>query len=546
VLTPSRQTVRHYLHWFWWWRRRHQDQSLLVAPPGMPAQARVTAHGIRITGGTAGMPVMWNRPKPATTSQCTPRLSGSRYSARLVWTFWPTTASRHPGGPAISLALIWLPATDQAHRIGSVLTNPGGPGFSGVDSIRRVPPGAYPPGMRARFDIVGFDPRGVARSAPLRCFASDRARSRFFAGVPLFPITRREQVLVAAKNTQFGGICLRHDAAIMRHMSTANAARDMDLLRRALGDRKLTFYGASYGSYLGNVYASLFPHRVRALVFDSIIDPAAWATGHGDGFSVPVYTRQRSDTGTAATMRQFLQLCDRAGPRCAFSGGDPQAKWRTLLARARRAPIPLPGGQRVGYADIVWLTVHLLSDPAQSWAELARNLQALYQASTPAARTPSAATAADTATAAYDNTIEALAAVTCADTTNPRDPFRWAPVARQRDRRFGPFGSFWAYLSEPCATWPAADHDRYTGPFGRRTAAPVLIIGTRFDPATPYSNARALARQLPGSRLLTLDGWGHVALGKSTCIAAYVDRYLVNLALPPPGTACRPDQRPFG
>ena len=451
----------------------------------------------------------------------------------------------HPGGPAISLALIRLPATDQAHRIGSLLTNPGGPGLSGVDSIRRTPPSAYPSGIRARFDIIGFDPRGVARSTPIQCFASNRAKLRFFAGVPLFPLTRREQVLVVAKNAQFGGICLRHNAAIMRHMSTANAARDVDLLRRALGDQKLTFYGASYGSYLGTVYANLFPHRVRALVFDSIIDPAAWANGRGDGFTVPTYTRQRSDAGTAATMRQFLQLCDRAGLRCAFSAGDPQAKWRTLLARARQAPIRIPGGPPAGYAEIVTRTVRLLADPPQSWAALAGKLQALYQASTPAAGTPSPPAAADAA-AAYDNADEALAAVTCADTNNPRDPFRWAPVARQRDRRFGPFGSFWAYLSEPCATWPARDHDRYTGPFNRRTSAPVLIIGTRFDPATPYRNARAVARQLPHSRLLTLNGWGHVALGKSTCIAAYVDHYLVTGALPPPGTTCRPDQRPFG
>jgi len=451
----------------------------------------------------------------------------------------------HPGGPAISLALIRLPATDQAHRIGSLLTNPGGPGMSGVASIRAVPPGAYPPGMRARFDIIGFDPRGVARSTPIQCFPSNRARSRFFAGVPLFPVTRREQVLVAAKNAEFGGICLRHNAAIMRHMSTANAARDMDLLRRALGDQKLTFYGASYGSYLGEVYAALFPHRVRALVFDSIIDPVEWATGHRDGFSVPVYTRERSDVGASATMAQFLRLCDRAGRRCAFSRGDPRAKWRTLLARARRAPIPLPGGPPVTYADIVTRTELLLADPPQSWSALAGKLQQLYRASPPAPRSASPAIAGGPAAPAYDNTDEALAAVTCTDTNNPRDPFRWPPVARQRDRRFGPFGSYWAYLSEPCATWPAVDHDRYTGPFGHRTSAPALIIGTRFDPATPYRNARALARHLPGSRLLTLNGWGHVALGKSTCIAAYIDRYLVNLALPPPATTCRPDQRPF-
>jgi pimeloyl-ACP methyl ester carboxylesterase len=487
---------------------------------------------------------------PAAASPAQPRVPALRWAA-CGDGFECATATvpldyDHPGGPAISLALIRLPAADQRNRIGSLLTNPGGPGHSGVDSVRSTPGNAYPPGMRARFDIIGFDPRGVARSTPIQCFPSNEARLRFFAGVPLFPITRGEEVRLIAKNAEFGRICLRHNAAIMRHMSTANVARDMDLLRRALGDRRLNFWGGSYGSYLGNVYANLFPNRVRALVFDSIIEPVAWATGRGDGFSVPVYTRERSDAGTFATMRQFLLLCGRAGPRCAFSGGDPLAKWQTLLTRARRAPIRIPGGPPVTYAEIVTSTVRLLADPPESWSALAGQLQQLYQASTPAAGRASPAVAAGATAAGYDNADEALAAVTCADTNNPRDPFRWPAVARQRDRRFGPFGSFWAYLSEPCATWPARDHDRYTGPFNRRTSAPILIVGTRFDPATPYANARAAARQLPNSRLLTLDGWGHIALPKSACIATYVDRYLVTGALPPPGTTCRPDQQPFG
>jgi pimeloyl-ACP methyl ester carboxylesterase len=100
--------------------------------------------------------------------------------------------------------------------------------------------------------------------------------------------------------------------------------------------------------------------------------------------------------------------------------------------------------------------------------------------------------------------------------------------------------------AEPCATWPTRDQDRYTGPFTRRTSAPILVVGTRFDPASPYQNALTVTRELPRSRLLTLDGWGHVAFGKRGCIADHVDRYLVTVALPPPGTTCRPDQRPFG
>ena len=444
----------------------------------------------------------------------------------------------NPAGPRISLSLIRLPATDRRHRLGSLLTNPGGPATSSIDSIRRTPASAYPPGMRARFDIIGFDPRGVAHSSPIRCFPSNDAKAAFFAGVPLFPITRRDEVAFIAKPAEFGAIGRRRNASIMQHMSTANVARDMDLLRQALGDAKLNFYGASYGSYLGNVYANMFPHKVRALVMDSIVEPVNWATGRGDGFSVPVYNRERSDQGAYATMRQFLSLCDRAGSRCAFSPGDPAKKWKLLLARARQAPTI--------YAEIVTLTVAALSDPPESWTALADNLQQAYVASTPGAAVTAPPSSPAPRQSDYDNKDEAFLAITCTDTDNPRNPFRWPQVAAARDRRFGPFGSFWAYLSEPCATWPARDRDRHTGPFTRPTAAPILVIGTRFDPASPYQNALTVTRELPRSRLLTLDGWGHVAFGKSTCIADHVDRYLVTGALPPPATTCRPDQRPFG
>jgi pimeloyl-ACP methyl ester carboxylesterase len=279
----------------------------------------------------------------------------------------------NPAGATISLALIRLPATDQRHRIGSLLTNPGGPATSGVDRIRDTPASAYPPAMRTRFDIIGFDPRGVARSSPIRCFGSNAAKARFFADVPLFPITRRDEVAFIAKSAELGGICLRRNASIMRHMSTANVARDMELLRQAVGDRKLSFYGASYGSYLGAVYANLFPGRVRALVMDSVVEPVAWATGHGDGFTVPVFTREGSDRGTYATMQRFLALCDRAGPTCAFSAGNPAQKWDVLLARARRTPMV--------YAELVSFTTTALSEPPQSWSLLAEQLQQLYMAS---------------------------------------------------------------------------------------------------------------------------------------------------------------------
>ena len=369
---------------------------------------------------------------------------------------------------------------------------------------------------------------------------------------PAFPVGRAEQGAFIAKMTELGQRCLDRNVAIMGHMSTANVARDMDQLRRALGDRALNFYGASYGSYLGNVYANLFPEKVRAFIFDSVVDPVAWATGRGDGSTTPVYLRQHSDRGATATLRQFLRLCEHAGPGCAFSstspGGSSGRKLDELLEQARRGPIVVPtpqGPQAVAYSEIVGVLLAHLQDPDR-WTELADRLQQLFESSQAAVRVDPATvpSAAGAPAPSYDNELESLLAVTCTDSTEPRDPLAWPRAAASADHT-GLFGSSWAYLSEPCASWPAHDADRYVGPFTAHTAAPVLIVGTRYDPATWYGNAESVSRQLPGSRRLTYDGWGHVALDRSSCVRASIARYLISGTLPPAGTVCRPDHGPF-
>ncbi len=456
----------------------------------------------------------------------------------------------HPRGATIGIALIRLPASDPAHRIGSLFVNPGGPGGSGVDFVRGAATAFWSPKVRARFDIVGFDPRGVARSAPIRCFKSNAQESRLVGSLPAFPVGRRQTVKYISTFEKFDANCLQRDAAIMQHMATADAARDLDLLRQAVGDAQLTYDGVSYGSYLGNTYANLFPTHVRALIIDGVLNPVQWATGHRDGFTVPFSTRLNSAHGAYDTLLQFFKYCKASGPRkCAFAGGDPFTKYYTLLARARAAPITV-NGHAYTFADIVNITLGALYNfGSTDFPNLAKLLQALYThsaAGSTAAAQLIAGLRGSRPAAAYSNGLDSFLAVACSDTDNPHDPFAWPRAAAEQDEQSPYFGSDWTWASEPCATWPARDADRYTGPFTRRTSHPVLVIGNLHDPATPYAGAQAVAGMLPNSRLLTLNGWGHTSLGRSACIDRYITGYLVNLTLPPVGTVCRSNQLPFG
>src|SRR4051795_972588 len=243
-----------------------------------------------------------------------------------------------PRGESISIALTRLPATDPKHRVGSLFLNPGGPGGSGVDFVLFAGPELYTPEVRARFDLVGFDPRGIARSTPLRCFDSVEQWPPFPAAP--FPLTRAQEREPIAFDRALDRACATRGGPIRDHMSTANAARDLDVLRGLVGDDKLSYAGVSYGSYLGVTYANLFPGRVRALVVDGVLDPIAWSTGRSaaEGVLVPFSTRLHSDAGAQATLQEFFRLCDAGGPRCAFSGGAAE-RFAALARRLLREPV---------------------------------------------------------------------------------------------------------------------------------------------------------------------------------------------------------------
>lgn len=465
-----------------------------------------------------------------------------------------------PDGPKIEIAVIRLRAAVPRQRIGSVFVNPGGPGGSGVDMLRDFAP-VVPLQIRARFDLVGFDPRGVLRSTPLRCFRSFGEAIDTLPGFA-FPVTARQEREQQAADRALAAACARRGGPILNHMSTADVARDMDYLRRVQGDSTLNYVGYSYGSFLGQTYANLFPHRVRALVIDGVLDPVAWTTGGAEGRTLPFATRLRSDVGAQRTLAEFFRLCDAAGQECAFSG-HADRRFAALAQRLRQHPVEIEPGFELGYADLVATTLGVLYAPA-FWpllADFLAQLEAHLETQLEAQTSPTALRRAFSALRSrldgrsarqqeeYPNFVEAFPGVACSDSVNPTSFAAWRQAADTAEQKHGYFGRPWTWASSICLPWPSsAGQDRYLGPWTARTASPVLVVGNYFDPATRYQGAVAAARLLPNSGLLSYAGWGHTAFltQGNYCVDRHVTSYLLSTRLPKAGTVCRPTGSPFG
>ena len=454
-----------------------------------------------------------------------------------------------PRGASVLISVVRIPASDRAHRIGSLFLNPGGPGGSGVDFALFAGPYLYTPELRARFDIVGFDPRGIARSTQLRCTGSPRQQGPWF--VPLvWPESAAETDAWALSDAALQEDCDQRGGRILDHMSTADVARDLDLLRAAVGDEQLTYAGYSYGSYLGVTYANLFPSRVRALVVDGVLDPVAWSTGDPGQQVEPFSTRLRSDVGSRDTLAEFFRLCDEAGDGCPFAApGGSSARYDALEARLRAHPVDLDGfaydhrflvGDTLGflYSSPEWWT---LADLLATLDELSAGGSASQRAAFEEKRR--SVGSGHSGFPRYPG-YEGFAAVACADSDNPTSVAAWSAAAADRAlvSRFGPL---WSWVSSVCNDWPGSQQDRFVGPWTARTANPVLVASTRFDPATPLHGAQRVAGLLPGSRLLTVEGWGHTTLFLSAAADAAVAAYLLDGTLPAVGARFSQDLDPL-
>jgi hypothetical protein len=304
----------------------------------------------------------------------------------------------------------------------------------------------------------------------------------------------------------------------------------------------------------------MFPDRVRAIAIDGIVDPQA-VVGTPATADVPELDRMGSAAASYRALHELLELCQRAGrSRCTFAGPDTQARFDKLAGLLRAHPLRLaaPGVKTVtfAYANLIGYTEQWLHDP-DGYQGLFADLTDLARLTAPGGAGPGRAAVvrrflgrhpAAQPGPGYDNHLEAESGTLCADGLHAADAASWPAAAAAADRRARYFGAYYAWFTVQCArnTWTAQGQDVYRGPFDRRTAAPVLVIGNLWDPATSYGNAVKVARLLPNSRLVASDSWGHEAAGTSACVDNTLWGYLINPLAPAPKiTHCRGDIQPF-
>ncbi len=436
-------------------------------------------------------------------------------------------ATTGPGaGETFEIALIRARSDKQRDRIGSLLVNPGGPGGSGVDTAVYLSfgeqYGGLPDRIMERFDIVGFDPRGVARSSPVECI-SDADLDAVFGSDPDPQNQQPFDDLVALAN-RIGQACGDKYGDQLPLYGTEQAARDMDAIRAAVGDDKLTYLGYSYGTLLGATYAQLFPQRVRALVLDGAIDPRQ---GLIEG-------SESQAKGFERAFDNFHRWCAANAARCPIAP-DARAAVISAIDKARVSPARSADGRE---ATAGWVFYAIISSlyTESGWQELARAIDQL-EGGNPQGVFRLADSYADRDDKGhYTNLFDANTAINCADEEERPNLDRIRQLQSQWRTQYPLFGPALATGLISCTEWPGGS-DPY--PTGRADGAPpILVVGTTGDPATPYEQTPALAEMLGVGRVLTWEGEGHTAYPQTACITQAVDAYLIDLTVPAEGKRC--------
>ncbi|MFJ9698569.1 MULTISPECIES: alpha/beta hydrolase [Streptomyces] len=426
---------------------------------------------------------------------------------------------REPDGETLAVALIRKEAREKKGRIGSLLFNFGGPGASGVEMLPGFAPGYE--ALNARYDLVGFDPRGVGGSSAVVC-RSDEEQAAAEKRIDLTPDTPAEEAAYLKDGADFGAGCARRSGKLIPHVTTGNTARDMDVIRHVLGDDRLYYFGISYGTQLGAAYAHLFPKHTGRTVLDAVVDPTADSLGHArhqtTGFQRALnnYLASTGEDAAEGTAR-IARLLDRLDERPLPTSGD-----RKLTEGLALTGIVLPL-----YSESSWpLLTEALREAEGGRGDALLRLADMYNERDEDGR--------------YGTDSHSQRAISCAD-TDQRPTAAEAKALLPEFRRISPvFGEFLAWDTAGwCANWPVKGEGG-----GQDVAAPgaqpILVVGTTGDPATPYEGARKMADGLGKGVgvLVTNKGEGHGAYGTSGCVTRTVDDYLLRGKVPADGTTC--------
>ncbi|GAB4083617.1 alpha/beta hydrolase [Myceligenerans cantabricum] len=474
-------------------------------------------------------------PAPVDWSECGPRLDCATVEVPLEYT--------EPHGEQISLAVTRHRATDPDRRIGSLFINPGGPGVPATETVGAIDPGSdaspFSPDVVARFDVVGMDPRGVGESGAVRCLTDEQRAEAAAADLdPSRPGGKPFERLLADA-ARFTSGCLAHQSPrYLASLSTDNVARDLDQVRTALGEEQITFYGASYGTVVGPMYATMFPDRVRQMVIDGPVDTELWQDD-------PLRLLDDVARSNEQTLDVWFETCRAEGVEaCPFGDGDPEAAFDALIAQLEDEPLQVPPAEGLtpgGTLDgaMALEAVRAAAGARALWPTLTAGLLAAQQGDGTLLHFVVSKVTVAPFGAPYATLQEPHTAVRCVDWPALTDLAEHRAAAREIARRGERLGSRAAYSALDCALWPVRNEDRLTDPLTGTGAPPVLVVGGRVDNVSPYHWAQAMAERLDDAVLLTREGVGHTSYRTSgPCIDTAVDAALIDGVLPAAGTVC--------
>ncbi|GAA2464075.1 alpha/beta hydrolase [Agromyces soli] len=451
---------------------------------------------------------------------CGEKLECSTAKAPLDWD--------DPAAGEIELALVRHRATGE--RIGSLLVNPGGPGASGVDLVSDSLDFAVGQPLQERFDIVGFDPRGVGQSSSVVCYDAAGMDEALFT-IPPGERGSPEWIAASSKNFEdFGAACAENTGELLGYVDTVSAARDLDLLRAVLGDTKLNYLGYSYGTFLGATFAGLYPDKVGRLVLDGAIDPAA------SEFEVS----KAQAVGFEQALRAYMADCQSSAD-CPFSGDVDagMAEVGALAASLDASPLRGSDGRMVGADTYLTAIIAALYSP-DSWTYLSQMFDSVMLGDADMALTLADFYYGRNPDGTYsDNSTEAFRAINCLDYPLRDGEGDLQAEAAEITAAAPVIGPYWGYdTGGGCELWPVQG-DATRAAIHAEGADPILVIGTTGDPATPYEWAVSLAEQLDSGVLVSYEGEGHTAYNKSNaCVNDAVEQYFIDGTVPASDPKC--------